>query len=67
LAVRTYRDVFIFGVDSVTWLPTALRATCALSALRERNSGEAVTWLADGRLMFAAEGESSRVHTGRCP
>ena len=67
LAVRSYREVFVFDIDTVTWLPTTLRATCALSYLRERNSGEAVTWLADGRLMFAAEGEFSRIHAGRCP
>ena len=67
LAVRTYGDVYLFGIDAVTWLPTTLIATCSLKALRERNSGEAATWLADGRLMFVAEGAAARLHTGRCP
>ncbi|MEQ1690059.1 MAG: hypothetical protein ABMA00_02145 [Gemmatimonas sp.] len=67
LAVRTYRDVFVFGVDSLTWRPTALVARCSLRTLREGYQGEGVTWLADGRLLFVAEGKRAQLHTGRCP
>ena len=67
LAVRSYTDVYVFGMDTLTWRPTTLIAHCSLSALRERVSGEGITWLADGRLMFDAEGEGARLHTGRCP
>lgn len=66
LAVRTYADVFIFDTDSRTGRPTALRHRCSLRALREQY-GEGVTWLADRRLLFVAEGRSSVLHNGRCP
>ena len=67
LAVRSYRDVFVFSIDAITWRPTSLVGKCELSALREKSGGEGVTWLADGRLMFDAEGEAARLHTGWCP
>lgn len=67
LGVRTYEDVYVFGIDSRTWRPTSLVARCSLRALRERNSGEAISWLADGRLLFGAEGQGARLHVGRCP
>ena len=67
LAVRSYRDVFVYAIDAITWRPTSLVGKCELSALREKSGGEGVTWLADGRLMFDAEGEAARLHTGWCP
>ena len=67
LAVRSYNDLYIFGVDTTTWRPAALVAQCSLRGLKERNSGEGLAWLPDGRLMFDAEGKGSRLHTGRCP
>ena len=66
LAVRTYADVFIFDTDSRTGRPTVLRQRCSLRVLRE-DFGEGVTWLADHRLLFVAEGRSAVLHTGRCP
>jgi hypothetical protein len=66
LAVRSYADVLVFGVDTVTWRPTALIARCTLSALRNA-TGEGLTWLPDGRLMFDAEGAHATLHAGRCP
>ncbi|MBL0170735.1 MAG: hypothetical protein IPP90_08390 [Gemmatimonadaceae bacterium] len=67
LAVRSYRELYVFGIDTVSWRPTGVIEKCSLTALREKNSGEGVAWLADGRLMFDAEGEGARLHTGRCP
>ncbi len=66
LAVRTYNDVYIFSVDTLTWQPSALMAHCSLHALRD-GSGEGVTWLADGRLLFNSEGSGARLQSGRCP
>ena len=67
LAVRTYRDVYVFGVDTSTWRPAGLLGRCSLRDFKERMSGEGMTWLPDGRLMFDAEGRAARLHTGRCP
>ena len=67
LAVRTYSDVYVFAVDSMTWKVAAPIARCSLRGLKERNSGEGLAWLDDGRLMFDAEGAGARLHTGRCP
>ena len=66
LAVRTYNDEFVFGVNATTWTPSDLIARCSLAALRERKSGEGVTWFRAGQLMFDAEGERALLHTGRC-
>lgn len=67
LAVRNYQDVYVFGIDSMTWHATALIARCSLRALREKQSGEGLTWLPNGQLMFDAEGEGARLHAGSCP
>ena len=67
LAARTYRDVYVFAVDSLTWRPISLIARCSLRELKERDGGEGLTWLPDGRLMFDAEGRGARLHAGRCP
>ena len=65
LAVRTYAAVYIFDADGVSGRPTALRHQCNLRALHEQY-GEGVTWLADGRLLFVAEGRASVLHAARC-
>ncbi len=67
LAVRTYGDVYLFEVDPVTWRPTSLAGKCSLDGLREKDSGEGVTWLADGRLLFNHEGAKEPLFAGRCP
>ncbi len=65
LAVRTYEQVFVFSADSTTGRPGALEHRCALAPLHQR-SGEGVVWLADGRLLFNAEGRGSALQAGRC-
>jgi hypothetical protein len=67
LAVRSYKALYIFGVDTATWRPRTLLAQCSLRGLKDRNSGEGLAWLGDGRLMFDAEGSGARLHVGRCP
>lgn len=66
LAVRTYLDVFVFAMDSLTWHPSALIAHCSLRDLKTLD-GEGVTWLPDGRLLFNSEGRAARLNVGRCP
>jgi hypothetical protein len=66
LALRTYEDVYIFALDSTAGHPGALIARCGLSTLRNA-TGEGVTWLGDGRLLFDAEGAQATLHAGRCP
>ena len=65
LAVRTYQQVYVFSVDPITGRPGALEHRCSLTPLRQR-SGEGVVWLADGRLLFNAEGRGSSLQVGRC-
>lgn len=66
LAVRAYNDVYVFRASTDARVTFALLAHCSLHPLRERRSGEGITWLADGRLMFNAEGRGALLHTGRC-
>lgn len=66
LAVRTYLDVFVFAMDSLTWQPSTLIAHCSLRDLKTLD-GEGVTWLPDGRLLFNSEGSAARLKVGRCP
>lgn len=65
VAVRTYQDVTVFRADPRTGRPDSVLSRCSLRALRER-SGEAVAWMANGRLIFANEGRGSRIWAGRC-
>lgn len=65
VAVRTYQDVTVFHADPLTGRPDSVLSRCSLRALRER-SGEAVAWMASGRLLFANEGRGSRIWAGRC-
>ncbi len=67
LAVRTYGTVYVFDVDPVTYRPASLAGKCSLETLAEKRSGEGVTWLADGRLLFNHEGGRERLFAGRCP
>ena len=66
LAVRTYEQVYIFSADPITGRPGALEHRCSLQPLHQR-MGEGVVWLADGRLLFNAEGRGSALQVGRCP
>lgn len=66
LAVRTYREVLIYRTDSVSGVPRQQIARCALRQFKNR-TGEGLTWLPDGRLMFDAEGAQAKLHVGRCP
>ena len=65
VAVRTYQDVVVFAADAITGRPDSVVARCSLRGLRER-TGEAVTWMANGRLLFGNEGRGSRLWSGRC-
>ncbi len=67
LAVRTYNSVYVFAVDRASGRPGALLGQCSLKSLPEQQSGEGVTWLTDGRLMFDHEGVRASLHVGRCP
>ncbi len=67
LAVRTYNSVYVFAVDRATGRPGALLGQCSLKSLPEQDSGEGVTWLSDGRLLFDHEGVRASLHAGRCP
>lgn len=66
LAVRAYNEVFVFRTPANSRAKYELLAHCSLRPLKERRSGEGVTWLADGRLMFNAEGRGALLHAGRC-
>lgn len=66
LAVRTYEQVYIFSADPITGRPGTLEHRCSLAPLRQR-MGEGLVWLADGRLLFNAEGRGSALQVGRCP
>jgi hypothetical protein len=65
VAVRTYQEVVVFSADSLTGRPDSVVARCSLRRLHER-SGEAVAWMANGRLLLGNEGRGSRLWTGRC-
>lgn len=67
LAVRTYNSVYIFAADGRSGRPGALLARCSLKSLPERDSGEGLTWLTDGRLLFDHEGVRASLHAARCP
>ncbi len=67
LAVRTYGLLYLFDIDAVTWRPTSLVGKCSLDGLPEKQRGEGLTWLEDGRLLFNHEGVRERMFAGRCP
>ena len=66
LAIRTYGWLYLFRVHGTSGRPGALLARCRLAPLRERQ-GEAVTWLDDGRLLFASEKRGAPLQAARCP
>ena len=69
LAVRTYREVYIFATDSTTGRVdgTVPPAVCDITAL-DRWQGEGVAWYGrSGRLLLTAEGRNSPMHSIQCP
>lgn len=65
VAVRTYQEVVVLSADAFTGRPDSVVARCSLRGLGERR-GEAVAWMANGRLLLGNEGRRSRLSTGRC-
>ena len=69
IAVRTYRDLYLFRTDSATGaIDTSVPPSgCNLRALRERN-GEGVTWLdPQGVLLLTSEGKAGLISVAACP
>ena len=69
LAVRTYADVFVFVVDSLTRLPVPGQTVlpCSVRALDERQ-GEGLGWWWGGRsLLLTSEGSREPLHRIQCP
>lgn len=66
LAVLTYGALWMYEADRLSGWPGRLVARCALST-RTGQYAEAVTWLADDRLLVIAEGRGAALVTGRCP
>jgi hypothetical protein len=69
LAVRTYADVFVFAMDSLTWLPVPGQTarSCSVRALDEKQ-GEGIGWWWDGRrLLLTSEGSREPIHKVECP
>ena len=68
LAVRTYDDVYIFEMDSVTQLPRPGQAPvpCTIRQLREAQ-GEGIAWWWDRRrLVLTSERRNSPLHVIEC-
>lgn len=69
LAVRTYWQVYIFAVDSITGRVTGFlpRAICNVAGLGERQ-GEGISWYLGGRqLLLSSEGRSQPLRIIDCP
>jgi hypothetical protein len=69
LAVRTYAEVFIFRMDSITGLPRreAAPLPCRVSQLNE-NQGEGIGWWWDNRrLVLTSEGSREPLWIVACP
>ena len=69
LAVRTYDDVYLFAVDSVTQLPKPTQATvpCTIRALKERQ-GEGIAWWWDQRrVVLTSERRNAPFYVVSCP
>jgi hypothetical protein len=69
LAVRTYAEVYIFAVDSSTWLPSPATAptSCAIFHLGEKQ-GEGIGWWWDRRrLLLTSEGQKEPIRLVECP
>lgn len=69
LAIRTYADVFIFQMDSVTQLPRPGQTPrpCTVRALDEEQ-GEGIAWWWDRRrLLLTSERRNAPLHIVDCP
>jgi hypothetical protein len=69
LAVRTYADVFLFEIDSVTQLPRPGQTPlpCTIRALKE-TQGEGIAWWWDRlRLVLTSERRNAPFHVVSCP
>jgi hypothetical protein len=69
LAVRTYDDIYVFEVDSVTQLPRPGQSPvpCTIRQLRE-DQGEGIAWWWDGRrLVLTSERRNAPLHVIACP
>lgn len=69
LAVRTYAEVFVFPMDSVSGLPAHGRppTICSIAHLKE-NQGEGIGWWWDRRrLVLTSEGRSEPLFVVTCP
>ena len=69
LAVRTYDDVYVFKMDSVTQLPRQGQSPvpCTIRQLRE-DQGEGIAWWWDQRrLVLTSERRSAPIHVIECP
>ncbi|MGQ0647820.1 MAG: hypothetical protein ACT4P7_09630 [Gemmatimonadaceae bacterium] len=67
LAVRTYREVFVFATDSGSGrVRTEVRpAICDISRV-ERGYGEGITWLGLSSFLLTQEGRRAPMHVIRC-
>ena len=69
LAVRTYADIFIFAMDTVSGLPRhgIAPTSCHIAKLRERQ-GEGIGWWWDRRhLVLTSEGRNAPMFVVDCP
>lgn len=69
LAVRTYSDVFVFAMDSLTWLPVPGQTArpCSVRALDEER-GEGIGWWWDQRrLVLTSERRGEPLYVVDCP
>ena len=69
LAVRTYREVYVFAVDSATGRPRrgAPPSVCDLSRVQKDN-GEGITWVGrTNTLLLTGEGQREPMYIVRCP
>jgi len=69
LAVRTYDEVFVFAIDSLTGLPVRHDApgSCSIRWLNEKQ-GEGIGWWWDGRrLLLTSEGRNEPFFVVGCP
>lgn len=69
LAVRTYADVYVFSMDTITGLPLRGVDTkpCFIARLREKQ-GEGIGWWWDRRrLLLTSEGRNAPLYVVGCP
>ena len=68
LAVRTYGEVYVFGVDSATGRPRGgAPSVCDITRIQKDN-GEGITWVGrTNTLLLTGEGRREPMHIVRCP